>query len=65
MGSITFLEHDGTEHLVNIETGKSLMKIAIDSGVPGIDLLSGGECACGTCHVILKARRALVSAFKI
>lgn len=58
MGSITFLEHDGTEHLVNIETGKSLMQIAIDSGVPGIDADCGGECACGTCHVILEGTQS-------
>lgn len=53
MGNITFIEHDGTQHTVDIEAGKSLMQIAIDYGVPGIDADCGGECACGTCHVIL------------
>jgi|TARA_R110000772_G_scaffold110729_3_gene214343 2Fe-2S ferredoxin len=59
MGSITFIEHDGTEHIVNIKTGKSLMQNAIDFGVPGIDADCGGECACGTCHVILEGTQSV------
>jgi len=54
MGSITFIEHDGTQHSVDIEEGKSLMQIAMDNGVPGVDADCGGECACGTCHVIVE-----------
>jgi len=53
MGSITFIEHDGTQHAVDIEGGKSLMQIAMDNGVPGIDADCGGEAACGTCHVVV------------
>ena len=53
MGNITFIEHDGTQHPVELEAGKSLMQIAMDNGVPGIDADCGGECACGTCHVIV------------
>ena len=53
MGSITFIEHNGTKHTVVAEPGKSLMQIALDNGVPGIDADCGGVCACGTCHVIL------------
>ena len=53
MGSITFVEHDGTQHEVELEAGKSLMQIAMDNGVPGIDADCGGACACGTCHVIV------------
>ena len=56
MASITFIEHDGTEHAVEIEPGKSLMQTAIDNGVPGIDADCGGECACGTCHVIVEGK---------
>ena len=55
MGNITFIEHDGTEHKVDLEEGKSLMQIAMDNGVPGVDADCGGECACGTCHVIVDA----------
>ncbi len=53
MGNITFIEHDGKQHEVDIEAGKSLMQIAMDNGIPGIDADCGGECACGTCHVII------------
>jgi len=53
MGSITFIEHNGTQHAVDIEEGKSLMQIAMDNGVPGVDADCGGACACGTCHVIV------------
>ena len=53
MGSITFIEHDGNKHQVDIEEGKSLMQIAMDNGVPGVDADCGGSCACGTCHVIV------------
>jgi 2Fe-2S ferredoxin len=56
MGRITFVEHDGTEHEVELESGKSLMQIAMDNGVPGIDADCGGACACGTCHVIVDAK---------
>ncbi|MGJ8671230.1 MAG: 2Fe-2S iron-sulfur cluster-binding protein [Oceanococcus sp.] len=53
MGSITFIEHDGTQHLADLEEGKSLMQTAVDNLVPGIDADCGGSCACGTCHVIV------------
>ncbi len=55
MGKITFIEHDGAEHVVALEAGSSLMQIAMDHGIPGIDADCGGSCACGTCHVIVEA----------
>lgn len=51
MGTVTFIEFDGTEHQVEAENGQPLMQVAIDRMVPGIDADCGGECACGTCHV--------------
>jgi 2Fe-2S ferredoxin len=56
MGNITFIEHDGKQHEVELEVGKSLMQIAMDNGVPGIDADCGGACACGTCHVIVDSK---------
>jgi len=56
MGNITFVEHDGKQHVVDVEVGKSLMQIAMDNGVPGIDADCGGACACGTCHVIVDSK---------
>ena len=51
MGKITFIEHDNTEHVTEFEAGTTLMQIAVDNAVPGIDGDCGGECACGTCHI--------------
>ena len=53
MVQIKYIEHDGTEHQVNAETGVSLMQAAIDNLVPGIDADCGGECSCATCHVMV------------
>lgn len=53
MTRIRFIEHDGTEHEVQAQNGRSLMLAAVDNLVPGIDADCGGECACATCHVIL------------
>ena len=53
MGTITFVEHDGTSHEVEFVEGISLMELATSNGVPGIDGDCGGEASCGTCHVIV------------
>lgn len=51
MAKITFIEHNGTEHVVDVENGTSVMNAAIDNLVPGIDADCGGQCSCATCHV--------------
>ena len=51
MPKITYIEHDGTEHPVDVPVGTSVMRGAVDNNVPGIDADCGGECACATCHV--------------
>ena len=53
MVQITYVEHDGTEHVVDSQTGVSLMQAAIDNLVTGIDADCGGECSCATCHVMV------------
>lgn len=53
MGKITFISYDGESHETPIVEGQSLMQLATSNGVPGIDGDCGGECACGTCHVIV------------
>lgn len=53
MPTITYIEHDGTEHAVDTDNGSSVMRGAIDHGIPGIDADCGGECSCATCHVIV------------
>lgn len=51
MANITYVEHDGTEHKVDVAVGVSLMEGAVSNLVPGIDADCGGACACATCHV--------------
>ena len=55
MPKVTFIEHNGTAHTVEAVAGQSLMRAAVDHGVPGIDADCGGECACATCHVYVEA----------
>lgn len=50
MPKITFIEHNGTEHVVAAEVGLSLMQVAVNNMVPGIIADCGGYCNCATCH---------------
>lgn len=51
MAKITYIEHNGTEHVVDVANGLTVMEGARDNGVPGIEADCGGACACSTCHV--------------
>ena len=51
MAKITYIEHNGTKHEVEVKPGMTVMEGARDNGVPGIDADCGGACACSTCHV--------------
>ena len=51
MAKITYVEHDGTEHVLDVKNGLSVMEGAVKNNVPGIDADCGGACACATCHV--------------
>ncbi len=53
MPKITYIEHNGTEHVVDVAIGQTVMQGAVDNNVPGIDADCGGECACATCHVFV------------
>ncbi|HAK50790.1 MAG TPA: 2Fe-2S ferredoxin [Gammaproteobacteria bacterium] len=53
MPQVKFIEHDGTEHVIDASNGDSIMITAINNLVPGIDADCGGECSCATCHVIV------------
>lgn len=53
MTRITYIEHDGTEHVIDASNGDSVMEAAIKNLVPGIDADCGGACSCGTCHVFV------------
>ena len=51
MAKITYIEHNGTIHEIDVKPGMTVMEGARDNGVPGIDADCGGACACSTCHV--------------
>lgn len=50
MPKIIYIGHDGKEHLVEAEAGKSVMQTAVENLVPGIIGDCGGACSCATCH---------------
>ncbi len=50
MPRITYIEHNGTEHTVEVAVGLTVMEGAVNNNVPGIDADCGGACACSTCH---------------
>ena len=55
MAKITYIEHNGTRHEVDVANGLTVMEGARDNNVPGIEADCGGACACSTCHVYVDA----------
>ena len=51
MPKITYIEHNGKEHVIDVAAGMTVMEGAVKHNVPGIDADCGGACACATCHV--------------
>ena len=54
MTKIKYIEHEGTEHVVDVPDGLSVMEGAVRYTIPGIDGDCGGACACATCHVYVE-----------
>lgn len=53
MVAVTYIEHDGTRHVLDLEEGTSLMEGATLNMVPGVEGMCGGICSCATCHCYL------------
>ncbi|MEM9434761.1 MAG: 2Fe-2S iron-sulfur cluster-binding protein [Pseudomonadota bacterium] len=53
MAKITYIEFNGTEHVVDVSNGLTVMEGARDNNIPGIEADCGGACACSTCHVYI------------
>ena len=51
MPKITYIEHDGTQHIVDAKVGDTVMETALRHSVPGIVAECGGSCTCATCMV--------------
>ena len=49
MAQVTFIEHNGTEHTVDLPNGDNLMQGAINNAITGIVGECGGGLACATC----------------
>ena len=54
MPKITYIEHNGKKHTVDVAIGLSIMEGDIQNNIPGIDADCGGAMACATCHVYVK-----------
>ncbi len=53
MPIVTFVEHDGTPHEINLSTGLTLMEGAVSHALNGITGECSGSMACGTCHCFI------------
>ena len=54
MTKIKYIEHNGNEHLVDVQNGLTVMEGAVQNDIPGIDADCGGSMSCATCHVYVK-----------
>ena len=54
MPKITYIEHSGKSHTIQVQNGLTVMEGAIQNNIPGIDADCGGGMACATCHVYVK-----------
>ena len=54
MAQITYVEHNGKSHTIDVKNGLTVMEGAVQNNVPGIDADCGGSMACATCHVYVK-----------
>ena len=54
MAKIIYIEHNGKEHVAEVQNGLTVMEGAVQNDIPGIDADCGGSMACATCHVYVK-----------
>ena len=53
MPKITYIEHNGKSHQIEVANGLTVMEGAIQNNISGIDADCGGSCAGATCHVYI------------
>ena len=58
MPQIVFIEHNGTQHVIEAPVSNSVMRIAVENMVPGIVGDCGGSCSCATCHAYVEGPAA-------
>ena len=54
MAKITYIEHSGKSHTIEVQNGMTVMEAAVKNNISGIDADCGGSMACATCHVYVK-----------
>ncbi|WP_136609394.1 2Fe-2S iron-sulfur cluster-binding protein [Sinomonas albida] len=54
MPSITYFQPDGTHTTLDVDPATSVMRAAVNAGVPGIIGECGGQAMCATCHVYVR-----------
>jgi len=53
MPKITFLHIDGSEQIIEAEENWSIMQVAVENKIKGIEGACGGAMACATCHIYI------------
>ena len=54
MAKVTYIEHNGKTHTIEVAKELTVMEGAVQNDIPGIDADCGGGMACATCHVYVK-----------
>ena len=54
MTKITYIEHSGKSHTIQVQNGLTVMEGAVQNNISGIDADCGGSMACATSHVYVK-----------
>lgn len=50
MPKVTYIEHNGETHVIDVPVDESVMRGALYNDVPGIVGECGGACSCATCR---------------
>ncbi|MBS1089914.1 2Fe-2S iron-sulfur cluster-binding protein [Gluconobacter wancherniae] len=53
MTEMIFHLRDGSTRSLDAQAGQTIMQVAVQGNVRGIDAECGGACACATCHVYI------------
>ena len=53
MPKVTYVEADGSKHVIDVPVDETVMRGALYNNVPGIIGECGGACSCATCRCIV------------
>jgi 2Fe-2S ferredoxin len=56
MPQVTYVEHGGERHAIEVPVGENVMRGAIYNGIEGIVGECGGGLACATCHCYVEEK---------